>query len=215
MTAAVVFRSEKRFSLRKTLPRATQPRFPSLEKLPFFVAKNSNRGFSLRKTVEMPHKKPVVRCPRCGSDGVESVLRVKAKGHTYYYLGVLHADGRKCVIRRLSEPPRAEPAEELQKKLAELQRRVEELEREREVLQQKLAEAEARAHIAQQVFAASLRLGPHELEALRAVYISKRGYSAEQASAAKGVMHTIVSRGLEAGLAVVSFPSPEQAAALF
>lgn len=155
----------------------------------------------------MSHRKgPVVECPKCRKPGRLTLLRVTAKGHRYVYEGVVHLDGRKCVLRRVE--PREESPAELQRRVAELQQRVAELERERELLQQKLAEAEARAHIAQQIFAASLRLTPVELEALRVVYISKRGYTQEQASAAKGVMHTIVSRGLEAGLAVVSFPEP-------
>lgn len=152
-------------------------------------------------------------CPKCGREGRQTVLKVTSYGRTYFYLAVVHLDGRKCVLKR-TEPPRAAEPEELQRKVEELQRRVEELEREREELRRQLAEAEARAHVAYEVFAASLRLGPRELEALKVVYVTKRGYSQDQLATAKGIMHTVISRGLEAGQAVVAFPEPGQLQAL-
>ncbi|MEM3974920.1 MAG: hypothetical protein QW320_11180 [Ignisphaera sp.] len=161
--------------------------------------------------MESKHRKgPVVVCPKCGQVGRRTLHKVTVAGRAYYYDAVYHLDGRKCLLGR-AQPPKAEAAEEL----AELQKRLAELQRENEELRRQLAEAEARAHVAQQIFAASLRLGPRELEALKVVYVTKRGYSQDQLATAKGIMHEVIARGMEAGLAVVSFPTPEQLEKLF
>jgi len=68
--------------------------------------------------------------------------------------------------------------------------------------------AEARAAAARLAFANAMWLRERELTALKAAYITKKGYTAEQLKTAKEVMHGIVDRGLSNGLAVVCFPPP-------
>ncbi|MEM4847614.1 MAG: ribbon-helix-helix domain-containing protein [Thermosphaera sp.] len=50
------------------------------------------------------HRKgPVVECPKCGQKGRAFILKVKAKGYTYYYHAVDHSDGRRCTLGRIVE----------------------------------------------------------------------------------------------------------------
>jgi hypothetical protein len=66
--------------------------------------------------VESAHVKPGeewpvgqrVKCPKCGREGVARVYTIRAKGHEYVYAVVNHADGGKCVIKRIGGS-RAEP----------------------------------------------------------------------------------------------------------
>ncbi|MEM4847236.1 MAG: hypothetical protein QW794_05725, partial [Thermosphaera sp.] len=82
-------------------------------------------------------------------------------------------------------------------------------------LRERLAAAEARAEAAEAKAAAArsvlsngLWLREPELTSLRAVYITKKGYSPQQLAVAKGIMHDIVDRGLSNGLAIICFPPP-------
>jgi len=154
-------------------------------------------------------KGPIVECPKCKQVGRETVIKVKAKGHEYYYRAVIHLDGRKCTIERVDEPP---PQVE---ELFQLRELVEKLQEENRWLRERMAQAEAeaamaeaRAAVAKQVLSNAIWLRERELAALRAVYITKKGYTAEQLSIAKGIMHDIVEKGLAKGLAVISFPPP-------
>ncbi|MEM1697966.1 MAG: hypothetical protein QXG48_04860 [Thermofilaceae archaeon] len=50
------------------------------------------------------HRKgPVVECPKCGQKGRAFILKVRAKGYTYYYHAVDHSDGRRCILGRVVE----------------------------------------------------------------------------------------------------------------
>ncbi|MEM1606484.1 MAG: hypothetical protein QXW41_09590 [Fervidicoccaceae archaeon] len=158
----------------------------------------------------MGHKKgPVIECPKCKQLGREAVIRVKAKGYVYYYRAVIHLDGRKCTLERVKEPPSVESEVE------QLRQLVAQLEKENQELRERLARAEARAEAteakaaaARTLFANGIWLREAELTALRAVYITKKGYSPQQLAVAKGIMHDIVDKGLSNGLAVVCFPPP-------
>ncbi|MEM1867923.1 MAG: hypothetical protein QXY83_03660 [Thermosphaera sp.] len=149
----------------------------------------------------MGHKKgPVIECPKCKQLGREAVIRVKAKGYVYYYRAVIHLDGRKCTLERVKEPPSVESEVE------QLRQLVAQLEKENQELRERLARAEARAAAAAACFANAIWLRESELLALRAVYITKKSYTAQQLSTAREVMHSIVDKGLSNGLAVVCFP---------
>ncbi len=159
----------------------------------------------------MGHKKgPIVTCPKCKQLGREAVIRVKAKGHTYFYKAVIHLDGRKCTLERVSEPPK-EPIEEVERLralIAQLERENQELRERLAAAEARAAAAEARAAAARSVLSNGVWLREPELSALQAVYIRKKGYSPQQLAVAKGIMHDIVDKGLSNGLAVVCFPPP-------
>ncbi|MEM1871465.1 MAG: hypothetical protein QW517_10140 [Thermofilaceae archaeon] len=159
----------------------------------------------------MGHRKgPVVKCPLCGAEGRETVIKVKAKGHVYFYKAVVHLNGRKCTLERV-EPP---PEEEERERLRQL---VKKLEGENRELLEQLARAEARATAAETRAAALNRLlhgavwlRERELAALEAVFVKERGYTEEQLKIAREIMYTIIARGLQNGLAVVCFPPAPQ-----
>jgi len=130
---------------------------------------------------------PLIRCPKCGQTGRETIIKVTAKGHTYFYRAVVHADGRKCTIGRAKPPTRVE--EEV--KLQQLERENREL---RELLDHMLS--------------SGIVIHREQLLALKSVYVTKKGYTPQQLQLAKQIMHTMIERGLDKGACVVSFMDP-------
>jgi len=150
-------------------------------------------------------KGPIVECPKCKQVGRETVIKVKAKGHEYYYRAVIHLDGRKCLVERVSGPP-VDVSERLRQY-------VEQLRRENQELRERLARVDRFAEV-ERILLNSRLLRERELAALRAVYVRKKGYTPEQLEVAKEVIHSIVDRGTENGLAVICFPPPHLASLL-
>ncbi|MEM4853306.1 MAG: hypothetical protein QXQ60_07050 [Thermofilum sp.] len=154
----------------------------------------------------MGHRKgPVVKCPLCGAEGRETVIKVKAKGHVYFYKAVVHLNGRKCTLERVEPPPEEE-----------LRQLVKKLEGENRELLEQLARAEARIAVLEAKAAAAehfkngIWLREREISALEAVFVKEKGYTEEQLQTAKLILYEIVARGLKNGIAVVCFPPPPQ-----
>jgi len=140
-------------------------------------------------------------CPKCGKPGYHTVYKVRSKGKLYYYEAFIHKEEgkpKRCLIKSLTPKEAEELRQLLKAKKKSLGERVRELEEENKRLRMLL-----------DLFRHSILLSRGHLEAMRKVYIRRKGYTPEDKELAR-VLHQVLNLGLERGGAIVLFPRPEE-----